>query len=99
MAGVPRLPPDEIEAREERARAYTKQYYSNPDNKQRQKEYYKKYRQVPTNKEDHRRTQARYTNTVKGMITRAKYQSKPRQTKEDSNDYPGISVNHQRNRD
>lgn len=90
--GVPRLSPDEIEEKEERARAYTKQYYSNPEVKLRQKEYYKKYNQVPTNKEDHRRSQARYMNTVKGMQTRAKNEGKPREKKQDHNDYPGISV-------
>ncbi len=90
--GVPRLSPNEIEAREERARAYTKQYYSKPEVKLRQKEYYKKYNQVPSNKEDHRRTQARYINTVKGMRTKRKNENKPRQNKDDNNNYPGISV-------
>ncbi len=93
---MPRLSREEIEAREERARAYTKQYYSDPDNKQRQKEYYKKYRQVPSNKESHRISNARYRNTAKGKAcdVRAwkKYTSKPRDNKEGNNDYPGISV-------
>jgi len=92
MAGVPRLSPDEIEAREEREREYTKRYYSNPEVKLRQKEYYKKYYQVPSNKEAHRLAQARYMNTQKGMRTRAINESKPRQTKQDSNDYPDIVV-------
>ena len=92
MAGVPRLTPDEIEAREERRREYTKRYYSKPEIKEKQKEYYKKYNQVPMNKEDHRLAQARYMNSQRGMITRAKYQSKPRQIKQDSNDYHDIVV-------
>ncbi len=96
MVGVRRLSDEEIEAREERERQYSKDYIAKPENKQRRKEYAKQYNQIPENKEAHRKSQARFRITSKGKAcdVRAwkKYNAKTKDNKEDNNDYPDIVV-------
>ena len=96
MAGVPRLSPDEIEAREERKRQRRKQHNAKPEVIEYQREWHKKDNQTPEGKEAHRISQARYRQTEKGRACDArakkKYNAKRRDNKQDSNDYPDIVV-------
>ncbi len=96
MVGVPRLPEDERQARDERIRKWHKEYNARPKVIERRKEYYKEYSKSEYAKENHRISQARFRNSAKGKACDDRYwkkrMSKPKDNKEDSDDNPGISV-------
>ncbi len=96
MVGVPRLTDDERQVRDERIRAWHKDYNARPKVITRRKEYYKEYSKSEYAKESHRLAQQQYRRTAKGKACDDRYwkkrNSKGRDNKEGNNDYPGISV-------
>ena len=76
MVGVPRLTEEELRARDERQREWRRQYNARPEVIEYQREWHKKDNQDPLTKEAHRKSQARFKNTVKGRACDDRYWKK-----------------------
>lgn len=73
-----RMIPMSEEDRRMKARAYAKQYYAKPENKEKHRQYYAEYFADPVRKEKHRETVKRYSKTEEGTYLNIKNGAKSR---------------------
>ena len=96
MVDPRRLSDEDRKARDDRIKAWHKEYNARPEVIARRKEYYKEYSKSEYAKESHRLSQQKYRNTPKGRACDDRYwknrRSKTKGNKEVSNDYPDIVV-------